>query len=70
MIIYCIFNNIITIKIIRPCHAKMCFRAYADSKGPDQAVDLCSLISDLGPLCPQTESMDTIKCMNGEQRPG
>ena len=44
---------------------KMCLRAYADSDGPDQAVQ-----SDQGLHCLLTESLDTIECFNREQMPG
>ena len=36
----------------------MCFRAYADSEDPDQ------------PALSVIKLMDTLGCMNGEQRPG
>ena len=39
--------------------------AYADSEGPDQPAH-----ADLGLRCPQTELLDTIECINGEQRLG
>ena len=55
---------------------KMCLRAYANSKGPDQPkiIDTqcdqglhCHLTQ--GHHCLLTESLDTTECMNGEQRP-
>ena len=39
-----------------PCET--CPLAYADSESPDQ-----------GPCCPQTKSLGTIECFNGEQMP-
>ena len=39
-------------------HEKTCLWAYADSKS----------LSDQGLLCPHIESLDTIECINGEQK--
>ena len=51
---------------IRPRHTKTCPRAYAESKDPDQHVDLQA---DQGLAFPPSESLDTTECMNGEQIP-
>ena len=58
--------NILATVLIRQRHAKTCLRAYADSEGPDQPAHP----ADQGFHCPLTKSLDTIECMNGEQRPG
>ena len=56
--------------IYGPLHAKMCLRAYVDSKGPDQPVhSLIRTQSDQDLYCPQTESLDNIDCISGDQRP-
>ena len=52
----------------RPHYAKTRLRAYTDSKGPDHPT--LSAESDQGLHSPLTESLDTIKCRNGQQRPG
>ena len=58
-----IYNNLYI--SFGPSHMKMCHWAYADSKGPDQPVQFYQ-----GLCCPQTKSLDTLECFNGEQRPG
>ena len=44
----------------------MCLPVYADSKDPDQTVWMHRLIRTFA-VC--KESLDTIECCNGEQRP-
>ena len=58
----------ITVKILNgPRHAKTFLRADTDSEGQDQPAG--SAQSDQCLRCPLTESLDTIKCINGEQIP-
>ena len=45
----------------------MCFRAYADSEGPDQPAHSQS---DLGLHCQLTLLLATTECKNGEKRSG
>ena len=49
--------------IYEPYHAKTCLRSMR-RLSPDHAQ------SDQGLRCPLTESLDTIECINREQRPG
>ena len=56
-----------TVLLCGPRHAKTCLWGYVGSKGPDQPAHLQS---DQGHYCPLTESLDTIECMNREQRHG
>ena len=46
---------------------KHAFGACADSKGPGQTTQIHS--PNQGLHCPLTELLDTIECINGEQRP-
>ena len=50
-------------------HVKTCLRAYAESEGPSHLVHPSSLIS-ISLSTDRNISLNTIECMNGEQRPG
>ena len=51
-----------------PGHAKNVFSGICGQRRPRSAC--ASAQSDQGHRCPQTESLDTIECINGEQMPG